>query len=77
MITRVTFAVHSFSSPPFNGFDADISLLFSNLEIEMIALLFIFLGLELASPLLNLDVDGRGNEFSEAASADGTRELII
>ena len=43
----------------------------------MIALLFIFLGLELASPLLNLDVDGRGNEFSEAASADGTRELII
>ena len=67
MITRVTFAVHSFSFPPFNCFDADISLLFSNLGIEMIALLFILLGLEPAYPPLNLDVDRRSNEFSEAA----------
>ncbi len=58
-------------------FYADISLLFSNLEIEMIALLFIFLGLEPACPRLNLDVDGRSNEFSEAANADGTSEFII
>ena len=74
MITRVTLAVPSFSFPSFNCFDADISLIFSNLEIEMIALLFIFIGLEPASPPLNMDRDGRSNEVSEA---DDTGEFIV